>query len=165
MGFRVKCFSTQFRVTVVARRAAWGVLHCFRQILLLALLLSTALAAAPESIVEAPFQPDYAKGLPERHLWKQLRDSFLRHKYRDLLKKYGLELSCNGCSAVYLDVAFSVSVGGEVRIHHVDAAKACGKDFPEAMRKDFLHFLRIYPYPAGLHGTSVRLRLGSGLSC
>ncbi len=132
---------------------------------MLALICSTALAAAPESIVEAPYQPDYAKGLPERQLWKQLRDSFMRNKYRDLLKKYGLELSCDGCSAVYLDVAFSVGVGGEVRIHHVDAAKACGREFPEAMRKDFLHFLKLYPYPAGLHGTSVRLRLGSGLSC
>lgn len=121
--------------------------------------------AAAETIVEAPYQPDYAKGLPERHLWKQLRDSFLRHKYRDILERHGFKLSCNGCSAVYLDVAFSVGIGGEMRIHRVEAAKACGGEFPEAMRKEFLYFLKIYPYPAGLHGTSVRLRLGSGLSC
>lgn|GEM_PF-3185020 len=144
---------------------AWGVLRCYRRFLFLGLFYSKALAAAPETIVEAPYQPDYAKGLPERQLWKQVRDSFIKHKYRDLLKKYGFELSCNGCSAVYLDVVFAVSLGGEVRIHHIEAAKACGRDFPEGMRKDFLHFLKIYPYPAGLHGTSVRLRLGSGLSC
>ena len=140
-------------------------LRCFRQIFLFILLFYTTVLAAPEKIVEAPYQPDYAKGLPERQLWKQVRDSFIKHKYRDLLKKYGLELSCNGCRAVYLDVAFSVGLAGEVRIHHIEAAKACGRDFPEAMRKDFLHFLKIFPYPAGLYGTSVRLRLGSGLSC
>lgn len=138
---------------------------------LLAVTLGAHLFAAPptpapaDAIIDAPYQPDYAKGLPERHLWKQVRDSFMRHKYREILKKHKLELSCNGCSAVYLDVAFSVSIAGEVRIYNVDAAKACGRDFPEAMRKEFLHFLRIYPYPAGLHGTNVRLRLGSGLSC
>ncbi len=138
---------------------------CGRLFLLAAFFCSAVFAAATNPIVDAPYQPDYAKGLPERQLWKQLRESFLKHKYRELLKKYGFELSCNGCSAVYLDVAFSVGMAGTVRIHRVDAAKACGKDFPDAMRKDFLHFLKIYPYPTALHGTSVRLRLGSGLSC
>ena len=137
----------------------------YRYILLLAVFCTAAFASASETFVEAPYQPDYAKGLPERQLWKQMRDSFLKHKYRELLKKHGFELSCNGCSAVYLDVAFSVGMAGDVRIHRVDAAKACGRDFPEGMRRDFLHFLKIYPYPAGLHGTSVRLRLGSALSC
>lgn len=154
-----------FCVTATKKVIAWGVLQGAGQIFLLILFWSTAIYSAPETIVEAPYQPDYAKGLPERQLWKQLRDSFLKHKYRGLLKKYGFELTCNGCSAVYLDVAFSVSIGGEAKIHRVDAAKACGREFPEAMRKDFLHFLKIYPYPTGLHGTSVRLRLGSGLSC
>ncbi|MFO1471219.1 MAG: hypothetical protein U1F27_09295 [Turneriella sp.] len=144
---------------------AWDMPRCYGQILLAVLLCTVAIRSDNESIVEAPYQPDYAKGLPERQLWKQLRDSFLKHKYRPLLKKHGFELTCNGCSAVFLDVAFSVGLAGEVRIHRVDAAKACGREFPEGMRKDFLHFLKIYPYPAGLHGTSVRLRLGSGLSC
>lgn len=118
-----------------------------------------------EEIVDAPYQPDYAKGLPERHLWKQMRDSFLKHKYRAILKKHGITLSCASCSAVYLDVAFSVDFAGTAKLHTVEAAKACGRPFPEEMKKEFLHFLKIYPYPTPLRGTSVRLRLGSGLSC
>lgn len=134
------------------------------KLLCLALLVPCWLIAAAE-IVDAPYEPDYAKGYAERHHWKNLRENFIKHRYREILKRYSIELSCDGCSAVFLDVSLSVDALGQAHIHSVDRAKACGREFPPAMRGEFLAYLKSYTYPAILRGTSVKLRLGTGLSC
>lgn len=128
----------------------------------LALPLVSIFAA---EIVDAPYEPHYAKGYPERHHWNNLRENFIKHRYKEILKRYSLELTCDGCSAVFLDVSLSVDALGQAHIHSVDRAKACGREFPPAMRGEFLAYLKAYTYPATLRGTSVKLRLGTGLSC
>lgn len=130
----------------------------------LLLILPLALLGSAD-IVDAPYEPDYAKGYAERHLWKALRDDFMDHHYRKILRRHNLSLSCNGCSAIFMDVSLSVGMTGSVHIHRIDKTKACGSEFRPEMRGDFLEFLKSYHYPAGLRGTTVRLRLGSGLSC
>lgn len=129
------------------------------------LFFPICLSAAPDAIVDAPYEPDYAKGLPDRHLWHQVRESFLKHRYPQILKKHGLKLNCGTCTTVYMDIAFSVGLAGNISVHSIDRTKACGGEFSEKLTQDFLDFLREYPYPASLRGKSVRLRLGTGLKC
>lgn len=132
--------------------------------LFLILLLSKAVLSDEEEL-PATIEPDYAKPLPERQLWKQVRENFLKHTYPRILKQQKLALSCDGCSAIYMDISFSLDSAGVVSIKAIDRTKACGGEFSPVMREEFAHFVRIYPYPTALRGTSVRLRLGTGLSC
>lgn len=117
------------------------------------------------AIVEAPYEPDYAKGLPERQEWRRLRKTFLKKKLPLILRKHRDRLRCGTCMDVYMDVAFSVSFIGAVNVLKIDAQHACGAEFPPAMRDDFIAYLREYPYPKALLGKTVRLRLGTALKC
>lgn len=123
------------------------------------------LDAAEQHVVDAPYQPDYAKGVPERHLWHQLRKAFIRHRYTQILKRYRDKLRCDACISAHMDIAFSVDLAGQVNIHHIEKEQACGGNFPQGMREEFIHFLKSYPYPTSLKGTSVRLRLGRHVRC
>ncbi len=134
------------------------------------LAVSSLHAESPEGdtasrIVEAPYEPDYAKGIPERHEWRRLRKIFLKKKLPLILRKHRDKLRCGTCMDVYMDVAFSVNLIGGVTVLKVDAEYACGNEFPAAMRDDFLAYLREYPYPKVLLGKTVRLRLGTALKC
>ncbi len=117
------------------------------------------------TIIEAPYEPDYAKGLAERREWRRLRKVFLKKQLPLILRKHRDKLRCGTCMDVYMDLAFSVSLAGTVTPKQIDTAHACGGEFPEAMRADFLEYLNRYPFPAILRGKSVRLRLGSALKC
>jgi hypothetical protein len=117
------------------------------------------------SIVEAPYEPDYAKGIPERQEWRRLRKVFLKKKLPLILRKYRDQLRCTTCIEAYMDVSFSVSLTGSVSIHKVDAERVCGGPFPPAMRDEFFAFLKDYPYPKLLLGKTVRLRLGTAFKC
>lgn len=121
--------------------------------------------ASVNTIIEAPYEPDYAKGVPERHEWRRLRKIFLKKKLPLILRKHRDRLRCGTCMDVYMDVAFSVSLVGSVSVLKVEAEHACGGDFPPAMRDDFIRYLREYPYPKALLGKTVRLRLGTALKC
>lgn len=129
------------------------------------LLFTTALFGTETDVAEAPYESDYAKGQPDRQLWRDVKDSFLRHRFGKILKKHNLALGCAGCTSVFMDVSFAVTEQGTVQIRGIDRQQACGHDFPAAVKTDFLKFLNDYPYPKPLHGTTVRLRLGSGLKC
>lgn len=117
------------------------------------------------TIVEAPYEPDYAKGLPEREEWRRLRKIFLKKQLPLILRKHRDRLRCGTCMDVYMDVAFSVSLVGSISILKIDAQHACGGEFPPAMHDDFIAYLRNYPYPKALLGKTVRLRLGTALKC
>jgi hypothetical protein len=130
----------------------------------------SAEATSPEkvsahTIVEAPYEPDYAKGLPEREEWRRLRKIFLKKKLPLILRKHRDRLRCGPCMDVYMDVAFSVSLVGSISILKIEAQHACNGEFPPAMRDDFIAYLRNYPYPKALLGKTVRLRLGTALKC
>lgn len=120
---------------------------------------------ASSAIVEVPYEPDYAKGLVERREWRRLRKIFLKKRLPLILRKHRDKLHCGACMDVYMDVAFSVSLTGTVSVKQIDTAHACGGEFPEAMRTDFIEYLTQYPYPAILLGKTVRLRLGTSLKC
>ena len=117
------------------------------------------------ALVEAPYEPDYAKGLAERREWRRLRKIFLKKQLPFILRKHRDKLRCGTCMDVYMDIAFSVSLAGTISVKQIDTAHACGGEFPDAMRADFLEYLRTYPYPATLLGKTVRLRLGTSLKC
>lgn len=121
--------------------------------------------AAVQTVVDAPYEPDYAKGVPERQEWRRLRKIFLKKKLPLILRKHRDRLRCRTCIDVYMDIAFSVSLTGSVNVLKIDAEYACGGEFPPAMREDFIRYLREYPYPKILLGKTVRLRLGTALQC
>lgn len=132
------------------------------------LLIATGMSwlnAEGNPIIEAPYQPDYAKGLPERHLWSEVREEFMRTHYQEILNRYGIRLNCGTCTTVYADFPLSVSLTGKVKIRDVTIAKACGKPMAKKMLSDFSRYLRSYQYKPGLFGTTVLLRLGTGLKC
>jgi hypothetical protein len=129
------------------------------------LFLTTALFGAETEIPETPYESDYAKGQPDRQLWRDVKDSFLRHRFSTILKKNNLALSCARCASVFMDVSFAVNEQGGAEIRGIDRKKACAGEFPKNMETAFLKFLRDYPYPKLLHGTRVRLRLGNSLKC
>lgn len=140
------------------------------------LLVGTALPAfiadfvatatkADNAIIDAPYEPDYAKGLPERREWQRLKKAFLKKRLPLILRKYRDRLRCPTCIDAYMDVAFSVNLAGGVTIHKIEAQRACGHDFPDGMQQEFLQYLKEYPYPKILLGKTVRLRLGSALQC
>jgi len=138
--------------------------------MILVSLLTTAGATTPElaaadAVVDAPYEPDYAKGIPERREWRRLRKVFLKKKLPLILRKYRDQLRCTTCIEAYMDVSFSVSLTGSVSIHKVDAERVCGGPFPPAMRDEFFAFLKDYPYPKLLLGKTVRLRLGTAFKC
>ena len=150
-------------------------MHRTPGLMLLPLILAPAhrpfaQAASPEktsasAIIESPYEPDYAKGLPERQEWRRLRKIFLKKKLPLILHKHRDRLRCGTCMDVYMDVAFSVSLIGAVNVLKIDAQHACGTEFSPAMRDDFIAYLREYPYPKALLGKTVRLRLGTALKC
>lgn len=123
------------------------------------------LAADPAGIIEAPYQPDYAKGMPERQLWREVREKFLRSEYPRILKRQNLRLNCGTCTTIYADFELSISLTGEPTIRNLVVAKACGRPMGKMLRADFSRYLENYPYKPGLYGTTVRLRLGTGLKC
>lgn len=133
--------------------------------LLLVCYCPTVLTAETTPIVEAPYQPDYAKGLPERHLWREVREDFMRAEYARILARHHLKLNCSNCTTVYADFEISISLIGKPKIRKVTVAKACAKPMSAKMLSEFSRFLKRYPYKPGLFGTTVSLRLGTGLKC
>ncbi len=129
------------------------------------LFLTTALLGVETDLTQAPYESDYAKAQGERRLWRDLKDSFLRHRFPAILKKHHLALSCASCTSLFMDISFAVNEQGAVQIGSINRKKACGGEFPTSLEADFLKFLSDYPYPKPLHGTRVRLRLGNGLKC
>ncbi len=126
----------------------------------------TALSSAGGSgVVEAPYQPDYAKSTPEKGLWREVRDNFMRAEYARILRRHKIRLNCGNCTTVYADFEIAVSLIGRVKIRSVPVAKACGKPMHQKMLSEFTRFLEQYTYKPGLYGTTVLLRLGTGLKC
>jgi hypothetical protein len=142
-----------------------------RQFSLIMLLLSVLpnnamlLAAEPNTIIDAPYQPDYAKGLPEKQLWREVRENFLKIEYPKILARHNLKLNCGSCTTVYADFELRISLAGKAEIRNVAAAKACGRPMNKKLKGDFSRYLERYPYKPGLYGTTVLLRLGTGLKC
>lgn len=129
------------------------------------LFFTTLLFGADADFPETPYESDYAKGLPDRQLWRDVKDSFRKHRFAAILKRHKLALSCASCTSVFIDVSFAVSERGAVQVKAVDRKQACGGEFSAGLEADFLRFLNDYPYPKPLHGTRVRLRLGDSLKC
>jgi len=126
----------------------------------------TALSSAGGTgVVEAPYQPDYAKSTPEKELWREVRDDFMRAEYAGILRRHKIRLNCGNCTTVYADFQLSVSLTGKVKIKDVTVAKACGRPMPQKMLAEFSRHLAKYTYKPGLYGTTVLLRLGTGLKC
>jgi|JI10StandDraft_1071094.scaffolds.fasta_scaffold19271_2 hypothetical protein len=130
-----------------------------------AVVCASLCANEPTAIVEAPYQPDYAKGLPEKHLWREVRENFLKNVYPKILARHQLKLSCGSCTTVYADFELNISLAGTVKIRNVTVAKACGQPMNKKLKADFSRYLEHYPYKPGLYGTTVLLRLGTGLKC
>jgi len=130
-----------------------------------AVVCASLCANEPTAIVEAPYQPDYAKGLPEKHLWREVRETFLKNEYPKILARHHLKLNCSSCTTVYADFELQISLAGTVKIRNVTVAKACGQPMSKKLKADFSRYLEHYPYKPGLYGTTVLLRLGTGLKC
>lgn len=94
-----------------------------------------------------------------------MREDFLRNEYPKILQRHKLKLSCARCTTVYADFAIAVSLTGQVEIERVQVAKACGLPMNKKLMKDFSSYVLRYPYKPGLYGTTVLLRLGTGLKC
>jgi len=122
-------------------------------------------ANEPSAIVEAPYQPDYAKGLPEKHLWREVRETFLKNEYPKILERHHLKLNCSSCTTVYADFELNISLAGKAEIRNIAVAKACGQPMSKSLKRDISRYLERYPYKPGLYGKTVMLRLGTGLKC
>ena len=90
---------------------------------------------------------------------------WMKNEFPYILKKNKLQLTCSGCSSIYMDVVIKVDNAGKLGGTQIKTTHCCGGAFSLKLENQFLEYFNTLLFPGSLHNISFQYRLGTGLSC
>lgn len=108
---------------------------------------------------------DYNLTQEQHHSWQSIREEWMKRQYWDSLKAHGLELTCSGCSSIYIDLGFQIDADGKIIHHEVLGGTACGTSIEHDLVQKWIQYFLDRVYPKELRTLKIQSRLGTGLSC
>ncbi|MBI4977270.1 MAG: hypothetical protein HZC28_07305 [Spirochaetes bacterium] len=134
----------------------------FKQMFMLVFffIFLNVIACVPPAIIN-----DYQLKGDAGKAWLMIHETWFRGEYRDILRKHGLEMSCAGCSYIYIDVIFTIDCRGRISGYEIVRENVCGGRASEELRDEMVRYFKSITYPAPLRNMRIKTKLGTGLSC
>jgi hypothetical protein len=142
-------------------------LEFFIKKVMIIFLLVTAGALYCEKNIKVPAVPvkDYELKDDQRKEWNAIRGQWFRNDYREILKKFNLQMNCSDCEYVYITVRLHVDDSGRITKFEIIKEHICRGGATEKLREAFFKYFKNIKLPESLRNLIIETNLGTGLSC
>jgi hypothetical protein len=97
--------------------------------------------------------------------WKKFDDYMHSWMYKIFLKKYKINISCAGCTGVYMDFIFAVDESGTATMRKIKGGRICTDEFSDNQKKELFLELSKYKFAVFFKGKICYYRFGAVLKC
>ncbi|MBL7884332.1 MAG: hypothetical protein JNL69_09700 [Bacteroidia bacterium] len=97
--------------------------------------------------------------------WKKISNNWLSDDFEKIKFEHKIELNCQTCSSVYLDVIIKINANGKLEYYKLIKGKKCGMELTKPLELRMMRSFFKYEYPPELRNVIFKTHLGTTLKC
>jgi hypothetical protein len=94
-----------------------------------------------------------------------IMENWRNNNYQKCLNQFNLQLTCDGCDAIYIKVKIKVDKSGHLVRYVKTGANICTKDSTEELERCFMEYMESLTFPECLRDIGIEITLGTILKC